>query len=127
MWYLYGLLISFLVFTILPFVRYRSYWNRVLKDPKAQNQHSLDMLGEHIVCSFFIFKRLTYEDYKSRILYAGSFDTFDLCLFIFMFLLSTGVWMITLPLLIIIWVISVFIKFLQRSIDKKIEANSQNE
>lgn len=127
MWYLYGLLISFLVFTILPFVRYRSYWNIVLKDPRAQNQHSLDMLGEHLVCSFFIFKRLTYEDYRKRVLYAGSFDAFDLCLFIFLFLLLTVVWVVTLPLLIIIWVVSAFVKFLKRSIDKKIQANSQSE
>lgn len=127
MWYLYGLLISFLVFIILPFVRYRSYWNRVLKDPRAQNQHSLDMLGEHIVCSFFIFKRLTYEAYKEKVLYAGSFDAFDLCLFIVMFLLLIVVWMITLPLLVIIWIVSAIVKLLQRSIDKKIQANSQNE
>lgn len=127
MWYLYGLLISLLVFIILPIVRYRSYWNRVLKDPKAQNQNSLDMLGEHIVCSFFICKRLTYEDYRGRVLYAGAFDTFDLCLFIFMFLLLTVIWMITLPLLIIIWIVSAIVKLLQRSIDRKIQANSQNE
>lgn len=127
MWYLYGLLISLLVFIILPIVRYRSYWNRVLKDPRAQNQNSLDMLGEHIVCSFFICKRLTYEDYRGRVLYAGAFDAFDLCLFIFMFLLLTVIWMITLPLLVIIWIVSAVIKFLQRSIDRKIQANSQNE
>lgn len=127
MWYLYGLIISFLVFTILPFVRYRSYWNRVLKNPRAQNQHSLDMLGEHIVCSFFIFKRLTYEDYKERVLCAGSFDTFDLSLFIIMFLLLIIIWVITLPLLIIIWIVSAIVKLLQRSIDNKIQANLQNE
>ena len=127
MWYLYGLLINLLVFIILPIVRYRSYWNRVLKDPRAQNQNSLDMLGEHIVCSFFICKRLTYEDYRGRVLYAEAFDAFDLCLFIFMFLLLTVIWMITLPLLVIIWIVSAVIKFLQRSIDRKIQANSQNE
>lgn len=127
MWYLYGLIISFLVFIILPIVRYRSYWNRVLKEPKAQNQESLDLLGEHIVCSFFTFRRLTYEEYKGRLLHPISVDTSDICLFISLFLLLITVWMITFPVLIIIWIISTLIKFLQRSIDEKIEANSQNE
>lgn len=127
MWYLYGLIISFLIFTILPIVRYRSYWNRVLKDSKAQDQHSLDMLGEHLMCSFFSFKRLTYECYKSRVLYAGEYDAFDLCFFIFLFLLLIVGWMITIPILIIIWVVSILINLLQKSIDKKIKANSQSE
>lgn len=127
MWYLYGLIISFLVFIILPIVRYRSYWNRVLKDPKAQDQHSLDMLGEHIICSFFIFKRLTYEDYRKRVLDPESLDTFDLCVFIFLFVILIIAWMITIPLLAIIWIVSIFINFLQKKIDKKIEANSQSE
>lgn len=115
------------MFIILVIARYRSYWNRALKDPRAQNQESLDMLGEHIVCSLYIFKRLTYEEYKDKILHPESLDTFDLCLFIFMFLLLITAWMITIPLLAIIWIFSTFIKFLQRSIDKKIEANSQSE
>ncbi len=127
MWYLYGLIISFLIFTILVIARYRSYWNRALKDPRAQNQESLDMLGEHIVCSLYIFRRLTYEEYKDKILHPASFDAFDLCLFIFMFLLLITAWMITIPVLAIIWIFSAFIKFLQRSIDKKIQANSQSE
>lgn len=127
MWYLYGLLISFLVFIILIFVRYRAYWNRTLKEPRARNQESLDMLGEHIVCSLYIFKRLTYEEYKARVLHPESLDTFDLFLFIFMFILLITGWMIVLPLLTIIWILSAFVKFLQKSIDKKIEANSQSE
>lgn len=127
MWYLYGLIIGFLIFTILIFARYRSYWNRVLKDPKAQNQHSLDMLGEHIVCSLYIFKRITYEEYRGKVLHPESLDTFDICLFIITYLLLIIAWMFTLPLLAIIWIFSALIKFLQRSIDKKIEANSQSE
>lgn len=127
MWYLYGLLISFLLITILLTVRYRSYWNRVLKDPKAQNQESLDMLGEHIIRSLYVFKRLTYEEYRAEVLHPASMDTFDLCMVILLFVILIAAWVITLPLLAIIWIISTLIKLLKRSIDKKIQANSQNE
>ena len=127
MWYLYGLIISFLIFIILIIVRYRSYWNRVLKDPKAQNRESLDMLGEHIMRSLYIFKRYTYEEYRAEVLHPAPMDACDLCLFIFMFLILLVGWIITIPVCIIIWIVATLIKFLKRSIDRKIEANSQSE
>lgn len=127
MWYLYGLIISFLIFIILIVVRYRSYWNRVLKDPKAQNRESLDMLGEHIMRSLYIFKRYTYEEYRAEVLHPAPMDACDLCLFIFMFLILLVGWIITIPVCIIIWIVATLIKFLKRRIDKKIEANSQSE
>lgn len=127
MWYLEGLIISFFIYGILIAVRYRSYWNRVLKEPKAQNQESLNMLGEHIIRSLCVFQCLTYEEYREEILHPASLDAFDLGMFILLFIVLIVAWVIALPLLAIIWILSILLKFLKRRIDKKIEANPQSE
>lgn len=51
MWYLIGMAVCLLVFILLPFIRFRNYFNQVLKEPNIKKVPVFTLLWNHILAS----------------------------------------------------------------------------
>lgn len=128
MWYLIGMLISIVVIICLPFIRFRSYWDRALKYPKAQHNEALDMLQTHIVLSFFEWDFITFEKYLERVVtYPTPTDMGDVLLLIFGIIAIVSLWIVTVPLLLTALLITKSVYFMRTAVEKKIEKNFQDK
>lgn len=128
MWYLIGILISLVVIICLPLFRFRSYWERALKYPKAQQNDALDMLGSHIILSFCEWKPITFEEYLQHVITCPTTtDMGDIFLLIMVIITLVSLWIFCAPVAIIILLIVKSIHFIQTSVEKKIEKNFQDK
>lgn len=119
MWYLIGIIIYLLISILVPLLRYRSYWNKVLKDPRVQNSDPLYMMAEHFWLS--MFEIVDYDVYSHRILQLPDYDTPNIMLIIIGILLSSPMFFINIPLYILYWIGYYLVKLIRKSVKDKIE------
>lgn len=116
---LIGIIIYLLIVILIPLLRYRSYWNKVLKNPMAKRRDPLYMIAEHFWISMFDI--VDYNVYAYRVLQVPDHDTCSIIGIIIGVLLSTPIFFITIPLYILYWVGYYLVKLIRKRVKDKIE------
>ena len=118
MWILIGI-IYLLIVILIPLLRYRSYWNKVLKDPMAKHRDPLYMMAEHFWLSMFDI--VDYNIYAYRVLRVPDRDTCSIMGIIIGVFFSLPIFFITIPLYILYWIGYCLIKLIRKRVKNKIE------
>ena len=125
MWYLIGMAVCLLLFILLPFIRFRKYFNQVLKEPNIKQIPIFTLLWEHTLTSIFEFN-VNYNKYRENVLCYKEMDTDEMLLAVVFFILLIAIWIVTLPTWCILYLWTLVISLVEQRVKQKIE-NSQNE
>ena len=85
MWYLIGMAVCLCIFILLPFVRFRTYFNQVLKEPNIKQVPIFTLLWEHTLTSIFEFN-MSYNKYRESVLCNKEIDTGEMLLAVVFFI-----------------------------------------
>lgn len=125
MWYLIGMAVCLLLFILLPFIRFRNYFNQVLKEPNIKQIPIFTLLWNHILTSIFEFN-VSYNKYLENVLQYREIDTEEILLAVLFFVLLIVIWIITLPAWCVLYLWTLIISLIEQRVKQKIE-NAQNE
>lgn len=125
MWYLIGMAVCLCIFMLLPFVRFRNYFNQVLKEPNIKQVPIFTLLWNHILTSIFEFN-VSYNKYRENVLCYKEIDTEGIMFTVLFFIVLIAMWIIVLPVWCIIYLWTLVISLIEQHIKQKIE-NSQSE
>jgi hypothetical protein len=125
MWYLIGMAVCLCLFILLPFVRFRNYFNQVLKEPNIKQVPVFTLLWNHILTSIFEFN-VSYNKYRNNVLCYKEIDTEGIMFTVLFSIVLIAIWIIVLPVWCIIYLWTLVISLIEQHIKQKIE-NAQNE
>lgn len=125
MWYLIGMAVCLFLLILLPFIRFRNYFNQVLKEPNIKQIPVFTLLWNHILTSIFEFN-VNYNKYRENVLCYKEIDTEEICFALLFFVLILVIWIITLPAWCVIYLWTLVISLIEQHIKQKIE-NAQNK
>lgn len=125
MWYLIGMAVCLLLFILLPFLRFRNYFNQVLKEPNIKQVPIFTLLWEHTLTSIFEFN-VSYNKYQENVLCNKEIDTEEMLLAVIFFILLIAIWIVTLPAWCILYLWTLVMSLIEQHVKQKIK-NSQNE
>lgn len=125
MWYLIGMAVCLLLFILLPFLRFRKYFNQVLKEPSIKYVPIFTLLWQHTLTSIFEFN-VSYNKYRENVLCNKEIDTDEMLLAVIFFILLIAIWIITLPAWCILYLWALVISLVEQRVKQKIE-NPQSE
>lgn len=123
MWLLIGIIIYLAIVILIPIFRYRSYWNKVLKDPRAKYRDPLYMTAEHFWIS--MFEIVDYDVYSHRVLQLPDYDTCNIMHIILGVFLTLPIFFIIIPLYILYWIGYYLVGLIRKKIKNKIELNKE--
>jgi uncharacterized membrane protein len=125
MWYFPGMAVCLFLLTLLPFIRFRNYFNQVLKEPDIKKVPTFTLLWNHILISIFEFN-VSYNKYRENVLQYREVDTEEILLAVLFLILLIVIWVVTLPAWCVLYLWTLVISLVERRVKQKIE-NAQNE
>lgn len=125
MWYLIGMAVCLCLFILLPFVRFRTYFNQVLKEPNIRKVPIFTLLWNHILTSIFEFN-VDYTKYLKNVLCYKQVETEEILFAVLFFIILIAIWIIVLPCWCILYLWTLVMSLIEQYIKQKIE-NLQNE
>lgn len=125
MWYLVGMVVCLFLLTLLPFIRFRNYFNQALKEPNIKQVPIFTLLWEHTLTSIFEFN-VSYNKYQENVIQHKEIDTEEMLLAVIFFILLIAIWIVTLPAWCILYLWTLVMSLIEQRVKQKIE-NAQNE
>ena len=122
MWYLIGMAVCLLIFILLPFIRFRTYWNQLLQDSDIKYAPIIRVIWEHAVTSIFECPT-NYKQYKKRVIIHRDIDSYEMIISVAFLSFTILFWPITLFILLLVY----FFNWSLRKIEQKIKQQIESE
>lgn len=119
MWYLIGMLVTLACFIIIPFARYREYWNSILYTIDVKKNLWECLWGHIIVCMLPV--PLDYTEYQKEVCECGTI--FPVFWVIFAILVLSAIWILTVSALIGFLIVC----YIKKSIEEYFESKVNKE
>ena len=121
MWYLIGMLVTLACFIIVPFVRYREYWNSILCTIDVK-KNLWECLWGHIIVCMFLPISLNYTEYQKEVCECGT--VFPVFWVILAILALSVVWILTVSALIGFLIVCYIKKSIEDYFESKVNKES---
>lgn len=120
MWYLIGMLVTLACFIILPFVRYREYWNSTLRTIDVKKNLWACLWGHIIICMLPI--SLNYTEYQKEVCECGTI--FPVFWTIVAILVLSAIWIVTVSVIIGFLIVCYIKKSIEDYFESKVNKES---